>query len=108
MHLVTWSFFKKIRGSPRAGLTIYWFMGSRRAYMMEQLISSNPGPDRWKSVLASAAFFSATLLLIRMGTPESPRWLIGKGPYQRHLTSYWAASGLSFSGACYQKLLASV
>jgi putative MFS transporter len=77
---------KKIRGPRLAGLTIYWFMGAATAYVVGQLILSSLGHDGWKSVLASTAFFSAILLLIRMGTPESPRWLISKGRDQEALS----------------------
>jgi len=70
---------KKARGPRLAGLTIYWFMGAAGAYVVGQLILSNLGTDGWKYVLASTAVFSVILLLLRLGTPESPRWLLSKG-----------------------------
>jgi putative MFS transporter len=38
--------------------------------------------DAWRYVLASPAIIGAVLIVIRLGTPESPRWLISKGRYQ--------------------------
>ncbi|WP_242661583.1 MFS transporter, partial [Bacillus wiedmannii] len=37
------------------------------------------GPEAWRWMLASSAIPAIILVLLRMGTPESPRWLLQKG-----------------------------
>ena len=37
------------------------------------------GPDAWRWMLASSAVPAIILVLLRLGTPESPRWLLQKG-----------------------------
>lgn len=70
---------KKYRGPRLAMLTILWFAGAAFAYVTGNLILSNGGDDTWRLVLASAAVIGALLFLVRLGTPESPRWLLNKG-----------------------------
>jgi putative MFS transporter len=70
---------KKYRGPRLAMLTILWFAGAALAYIVGNIILSNGGADAWRLVLASPAVIGALLLLIRIGTPESPRWLVSKG-----------------------------
>jgi MFS transporter, putative metabolite transport protein len=43
------------------------------------------GPDGWRWVLASSAVPAAIVLLLRLGSPESPRWLAGKGRLEEAL-----------------------
>ncbi len=73
---------KKYRGPRLAMLTILWFAGAALAYIFGNIILSNGGADAWRWVLASPAVIGALLLLIRIGTPESPRWLVSKGRTQ--------------------------
>ncbi|MFG0268759.1 MFS transporter [Pseudomonas sp. zjy_14] len=40
------------------------------------------GDDAWRWMLASAALPAALILIARIGTPESPRWLMQKGRTQ--------------------------
>lgn len=70
---------RKYRGPRLATLTILWFAGAAFAYIVGDLILRHGGGDAWRLVLASAAVIGAVLLLIRLGTPESPRWLLNKG-----------------------------
>jgi putative MFS transporter len=41
------------------------------------------GPEAWRWLLSSSAVPAFIILLLRMGTPESPRWLMGKGRRQQ-------------------------
>jgi len=70
---------KKFRGPRLATLTILWFAGAALTYMVGNYLLRHGGDDAWRLVLASAAVIGAGLFLIRLGTPESPRWLLGKG-----------------------------
>ncbi|MGR3995176.1 MFS transporter [Pseudomonas sp. 1121_17] len=70
---------KKERGPKLGWFVIVWFIGAAAAYVVGELILRTGGQDAWRLVLASAAVFSFMLLLLRIGTPESARWLITKG-----------------------------
>ncbi|MGN8063414.1 MFS transporter [Ralstonia sp. 22111] len=70
---------RKYRGPRLAALTIIWFLGAALAYIVGNILLSQAGPDAWRWVLASPAVIGAFLLLVRVGTPESPRWLLSKG-----------------------------
>jgi len=73
---------KKYRGPRLAMLTIMWFTGAAFAYLIGDSLLRILGPDAWRLILASPALIGAALLLVRIGTPESPRWLI---KHSRHL-----------------------
>nr|WP_229482000.1 MFS transporter [Massilia sp. JS1662] len=70
---------QKNRGPRLAGLTILWFVGAALSYMVGNFILARGGVDAWRWVLASGAVLGALLFLVRIGTPESPRWLVSKG-----------------------------
>jgi len=69
---------QKYRGSRLAGLTTYWFVGAALAYIIGNLILIVGGDAAWRWVLASTSVFALALILVRLGTPESPRWLLSK------------------------------
>ena len=70
---------KKYRGSRLAMLTLVWFAGAAAAYSVGEIIFRTLGPDAWQWVLASSAVVGLVTILIRVGTPESARWLLSKG-----------------------------
>ncbi len=70
---------KRYRGPRLAALTIMWFAGAAVAYIAGEAIMRFAGPDAWRLALSSSAVIGAALFLVRLGTPESPRWLISKG-----------------------------
>ena len=70
---------RKYRGPRLAALALLWFAGAACAYIVGELILRSGVPDAWRLVLASGAVLGALLFLVRLGTPESPRWLINKG-----------------------------
>lgn len=70
---------KKNRGPLLAMLTIGWFAGAAFAYLVGDIILRLGGDDAWRYILASTAVIGGLLLLVRVGTPESPRWLIAQG-----------------------------
>lgn len=49
------------------------------AYLAGEAILNFGGPDAWRLTLASTAVIGALLFIVRLGTPESPRWLLSKG-----------------------------
>ncbi|BAU74083.1 MFS transporter [Metapseudomonas furukawaii] len=70
---------RKYRGPRLATLTILWFAGAAAAYVVGEIILRSGGQDAWRLVLASAVVVGAVLFALRLGTPESPRWLLSKG-----------------------------
>lgn len=70
---------KKYRGPRLAWFMIIWFAGAAVAYGLGELILRIGGADAWRLVLASGAVFGLALIWVRVGSPESPRWLLSKG-----------------------------
>lgn len=70
---------KKHRGPRIATLTILWFAGAAFAYVVGNAILDTGNVDAWRYALASAAIIGLGLLVLRIGTPESARWLLSKG-----------------------------
>ncbi|WP_449432638.1 MFS transporter [Pseudomonas putida] len=69
---------KRHRGRIMSAVMIAWVAGFVFAYFAGVLIE-NMGEGAWRWALASSFVPAAVTLLIRMGTPESPLWLISKG-----------------------------
>ncbi|NWE77853.1 MFS transporter [Pseudomonas yamanorum] len=70
---------KKQRGPRLAALTILWFAGAAFAYVVGNAIINTGADDAWRYALASASVIGLVLFVLRLGTPESARWLLSKG-----------------------------
>jgi putative MFS transporter len=68
---------RKSRGVMLASLTVMWTVG----YVIANTIGAyvNVGPDTWRLLLASGFIPALFVLIVRIGSPESPGWLISKG-----------------------------
>jgi putative MFS transporter len=65
------------RGPLLGAFVTMWFVGAAVAYIVGQFLLTFD--DGWRWMLASAALPGIAIVLLRMGTPESPRWLAKKG-----------------------------
>jgi putative MFS transporter len=83
---------RKQRGSLLACLNVVWTVGFVAAYIVGYFLQ-NLGPDAWRWMLASSAVPAVLVLLLRLGTPESPRWLLSKGRVEeaRHVVREYIA-----------------
>ncbi|WP_196249862.1 MFS transporter [Rhodococcoides fascians] len=66
------------RGRALGALGFAWTLGFGMAYIVG-LLMRDLGPDAWKWILATSAIPSLVSYLLRIGAPESPRWLVQKG-----------------------------
>lgn len=69
---------RKQRGPILASLNAVWTLG----YVVSVVVGygiQGLGPNAWRWMLASSAIPAIIVLFLRLGTPESPRWLISKG-----------------------------
>jgi putative MFS transporter len=69
---------QKSRGPLLVVMVTMWSVGAAVAYIAGWAMLSI-GPDAWRWMLASSAVPAGLILLLRIGTPESPRWLLSKG-----------------------------
>ncbi|MFG2550136.1 MFS transporter [Streptomyces sp. NPDC048581] len=72
---------RKSRGPLLVVMVTMWSVGAATAYVVGWLMLRS-GLDDWRWMLASSAIPAALILLLRFGTPESPRWLMSKGRTQ--------------------------
>src|SRR5262245_61139302 len=56
-----------------------WFVGAAAAYLVGEILHHVDPVNGWRWMLASAAVPAILIVLARLGTPESPRWLLKKG-----------------------------
>jgi putative MFS transporter len=68
---------KKQRGPMLGSLLVSWYVGATAAYVVGYFLMS-AGPDAWRWMLGTSALPALVILLLRLGTPESPRWLVSK------------------------------
>ncbi|MFE2181926.1 MFS transporter [Streptomyces sp. NPDC059455] len=66
------------RGPLLVIMVTMWSVGAAVAYVVGWAMLSS-GHDDWRWMLASSAIPAVLILLLRFGTPESPRWLLSKG-----------------------------
>lgn len=69
---------QKSRGPLLVVLVTMFSVGAAVAYTVGYFMLSL-GPDAWRWMLASSAIPALLILTMRLGTPESPRWLLSKG-----------------------------
>ncbi len=69
---------RKHRGTLLGSFSVIWTIGYVVANVLG-LYSADASPDAWRWLLASAGVPALAVLFLRIGTPESPRWLHGKG-----------------------------
>lgn len=69
------------RGPNLAGMLVWWYAGFCSASIIALLtIAALPDfPNLWRWILASSAIPAAVMLILRIGLPESPRWLMSVG-----------------------------
>ena len=68
---------RKWRGPLLGAFVAMWFVGAAAAYLVGEILLHFD--DGWRWMLASAAVPAILIVLARLGTPESPRWLLKKG-----------------------------
>lgn len=68
---------KKYRAMSMGFIAAVWYVGATCADIVGYFLNDMPGG--WKWMLGSAAIPAILLLVGRIGTPESPRWLVSKG-----------------------------
>lgn len=70
------------RGGALASLSVFWSVGysvsAYVGYLLQDL-----GDESWRWILCSSAFFGIIVLILRIGMPESPRWLILNGQIEK-------------------------
>ncbi|CAH0307769.1 Inner membrane metabolite transport protein YgcS [Peribacillus sp. Bi96] len=69
---------RKYRGFLLASLNVLWTVGYVCATIVGYYLGQS-GPESWRWMLASAAIPAFIVLILRIGTPESPQWLISMG-----------------------------
>ncbi|WP_312856907.1 MFS transporter [Arthrobacter mobilis] len=68
----------RLRGKLLAAQEVAWYIGYLLAYALGYYMSSAIEAD-WRIILGMSTIPSLIVFLLRLGTPESPRWLISKG-----------------------------
>jgi putative MFS transporter len=70
---------RKHRGKMLGATFVVWAIGATAAPIVALACAALFGDEAWRWMLASTAVFAIITLLFRLGTPESPRWLMSKG-----------------------------
>lgn len=70
---------RKHRGRLLGFFSVTWYVGAAIAYVIGAVMLNSVGNDAWRWMVASAAVPGIVFILLRRGTPESPRWLMSQG-----------------------------
>ncbi|HEY4461275.1 MAG TPA: MFS transporter [Streptosporangiaceae bacterium] len=70
---------RRQRGKIFTSVIIIWYIGTALAYFVGYLITAADGNAGWRWMLGSSAVLAGVIFLLRLGTPESPRWLVQAG-----------------------------
>ncbi|PTX64788.1 sugar transport protein [Melghirimyces profundicolus] len=70
---------RRVRGMFLAWLNASWTIGFVVAVFVSFLMQHYGGADAWRWILASSAVPALIVLGLRLGAPESPRWLVKQG-----------------------------
>ena len=87
----------RMRGAAVNGMQVAWFLGAACAYVAGYALL-HAGPDSWKWILASPAFFAAVGLLLRASAPETPMWLESRATRAHERTPFGAMFGPQYRG----------
>lgn len=69
---------RKYRGGLLASLTVLWTVGYVAAFFLGNYLVSLSA-NSWRGLLATSCIPAISVVLLRMGVPESPRWLLTQG-----------------------------
>ncbi|MBT8163668.1 MULTISPECIES: MFS transporter [Arthrobacter] len=71
---------QKLRGPLLGSLAAVWRFGFLASIGVGVLLNGlHLGTGAWKWILVSSAVPSAIVMILRLGSPESPRWLVAQG-----------------------------
>ncbi|SDP43475.1 MFS transporter, putative metabolite transport protein [Arthrobacter sp. ok909] len=68
----------RLRGKLLAFQEVAWYVGYLLSYAVGYFMSTSLHAD-WRIILGMSTIPSLIVFLLRLGSPESPRWLISKG-----------------------------
>ncbi|WP_232716877.1 MFS transporter [Gordonia metallireducens] len=69
----------RYRGALVGSLIAFWCLGATIALFLGWGLVAWFGDDAWRLILGSSLIPGLIILVLRIGTPESPRWLMSKG-----------------------------
>jgi putative MFS transporter len=90
---------RKRRASMFSWVIIIWYLGTAVAYLVGYVITAALGDGGWRWMLGSSAILAGIIFLLRLGTPESPRWLVGAGRSEEARQVIEESIGVSVSAA---------
>lgn len=70
---------RRYRSRLLSMMMVAWVAGFSSAYAIGYLLQQIGGEDAWRWILFSSAMPALLVFIVRLGTPESPLWLVNKG-----------------------------